>query len=299
MKQESLTPLKIRAPAKINLFLHILGRDNQNYHQLQSLITFASLEDSIEISSADKFCFSIKSNIGNVPEGDKNIVTRAANLLAKKLNQPLNLYIHLTKNIPIGAGLGGGSADAAATIKGLLSFWKKKLPPLELQDILVNLGADVPMCYYAKACIVEGIGEKITPIKIPSQIPALLIFPNKFCSTADIFNSYNSKYTPPINITDNLSNQSELYKFLKKQKNDLTSSASQKIPEITHVLQTLKNLNGCYIARMSGSGSACFGLFETQEQTKFAASVLEKEKPDWKIWPVLLGEENPYCWLRV
>lgn len=289
MKQSAPVPQTVFAPAKINLFLHIVGKKQDGYHLLQSLITFANFGDKIEITPADKFSFSTTGKTEHLSSNEDNLVVRAARSLAKELNIPLKLSIHLSKETPIGAGLGGGSADAAATIKGLLAYWNKEPSSQVIENILLELGADVPVCYQGGNCFVEKVGEIITPLSSLPKLPAVLVYPNEFCSTADIFENYNQPYSSPINLPDNFSNQNEFYDFLKQQKNDLTDSACQKIPAIKNILSALQEQEGCAIARMSGSGSACFSLFETTEQSKEAAKIIQKEKPDWWVWPVLLG----------
>ncbi len=289
MTQSSKISQTIFAPAKINLFLHIVGKREDNHHLLQSLVTFADFGDDIKITPAHNFSFSTSGKTENLSDNSDNLVVKAANLLAKELNKPLAVDIHLSKNTPIGAGLGGGSADAAATIKGLLTYWDKDLPNKTIENILLNLGADVPACYKSKPCLIEGIGEIITPLTYLPKIPAVLIYPNEFCSTADVFKNHTQSFSNSIKIPNKFSDQKGFYGFLRQQKNDLTEPACQKFSIIENALKIIQKQKGCQISRMSGSGSACFGLFETSQKSENAAKTIQKEKPDWWVWPALLG----------
>ena len=210
-------PVKIIAPAKINLFLHLISKREDGYHNLQSLVTFANFGDTITITPNNEFKFSFESTSENMPTNENNLVICAANLLADALHKDLNLAIHLTKNIPIGAGLGGGSSDAAATIKGLLRFWNEDINQEELDNILLDLGADVPACYYAQPCYFEGIGEIIKPVQSLPTLHAVIIHPNKHCSTKEIFEKYDSNFSNAMSLPENFNNSDSLIEFLKEQ----------------------------------------------------------------------------------
>lgn len=135
----------------------------------------------------------------------------------------------------------------------------------------------------------EGIGEIITPLTAPlPNIPALLIYPNQFCSTVDIFNSYDTPFSAPIKLPQSFADTNNLCAFLKEQRNDLTTAACQNTPVIKNVLESLQNQTGCQIARMSGSGSACFGIFQTENESKQAAEKIQKERPDWWVRPIII-----------
>lgn len=284
MSQSLSSKITTYAPAKINLFLHIIGKTKNNYHSVQSLIAFTDLVDTIEINQANTFAFTTDHEALT----ENNLVVQAAEKLARLLKRPLDLSIHLTKKIPVGAGLGGGSADAAATIKGLLHYWNKKIPADQLNTLLSSLGADVPACYQKHACYAQGFGEVITPLDLMPPCPAVLIYPNIFCSTAEIFKNYSADYSQKIDLPSGFATQKDLYTFLKTQQNDLTESACSLHPEISDALKIMSKQEGCDIARMSGSGSSCFGLFNTAEQSQKAAEKIQKEKPDWFIRPVTL-----------
>ena len=273
--------IKLIAPAKVNLFLHVLGKNENNYHNLQSLITFTDFGDEIIISPADEFKFLFDSTADNLPHDENNLVICAAKALAGALNKPLNCHIHLTKNIPIGAGLGGGSSDAAATVKGLLKFWNTQIDDKTLAPLLLNLGADVPCCYYNAPCYIEKTGEDITPIMNLPTLYGVLIYPNAHCSTQDIFEQYDSNYSSEITLPTSFENEDDLLTFLLSQKNDLTPAAIKNIPDIKDIITAIESQNGHLLSRMSGSGSACFGVFKTKEQSLQAVQNILSENKNW------------------
>ena len=278
--------ITLTAPAKINLFLSVIGKKGTDYHLLQSLVGFSAFGDTITITPADEFSFSFDSTSENIPTNDNNLVICAANLLSSALKKPLNLSIHLSKHIPIGAGLGGGSSDAATTIKGLLQFWQvTSMNQKNLDDILLSLGADVPACYYGQSCYFEGIGEIITPITKLPTLHTVLIYPNQHCSTQEVFQHYGSSFSAPIELPTTFSTHSDVIDFLKAKNNDLTHAAITNIPEIKEILNALAQENTCLINRMSGSGSACFGLFATKQQANDSAHKIKNQHPEWWVQP--------------
>ncbi len=285
---EASNIISLIAPAKVNLFLHVTGKREDGYHELQSLVAFANFGDKITITPAERFSFSFDSTSKNMPTDESNIIICAANLLAAELNKNLNCHIHLTKSIPIGAGLGGGSSDAAAVIEGLLKFWKADIGKDQLDKILIELGADVPVCFYKNPCYFEGVGEIITPIKALPSLPALLIYPNTHCSTQDIFKSYNVNFSKNINLPKNFDDEKTFLEFLRTQRNDLTNTALEKISDIKDILNALDSQENCLLSRMSGSGSACFGLFSSAKEAHNAALKIQEENSSWWVQAVTL-----------
>ena len=280
--------IKKFAPAKVNLFLHVTGKRDDGYHTLESLIGFADFGDRITIQPSDQFSFTIADS--DFPLRDKdNSIIKAVNLLSDKLGKPADLSITLEKNIPIGAGLGGGSSDAATTIHGLLKFWQETLPQDEIDEILLKIGADTSACYSLEPAYIKGIGEIIKPIHSLPQLPAILVYPNKFCSTADVFQSHEGVFSQEAEYPNDFADKKTLYEFLENQKNDLTDAAIQKIPDIQNILEVIKQQKGCSISRLTGSGSTCFGLFDTIEQSTKAAEQIQKEKPHWWVRPVIIS----------
>lgn len=279
---ESRAIKKYLAPAKINLSLAVTGKRSDGYHLLHSLTVFADFGDELTLKPADKFLFTQESE-WVLPIDDHHLVVKTATRLAKKLDQNPNCHLHLKKNIPMGAGLGGGSSDAAATVRALLEFWNiDDFKGVELNEFLLSLGADVPVCYHGKTCIFEGVGEVIKPAPALPPLYAVLVYPNKFCSTVDVFKKYQGNYSRPPAIQNNI------WDYLKALQNDLTDAAIENIPEIQEVLTTLNAQRNIISARMSGSGSCCFGVFETPTQSAQAAERIKTEHPEWRVKSAIL-----------
>lgn len=286
---DTTSSLKVTAPAKVNLFLHVVGKTDNGYHALQSLIAFADEGDIITITPSNEFKFSFDSTAEHLPTDENNLVICAAKLLASALDKDLNCHIHLTKNIPIGAGLGGGSSDAAAAIKGLLKFWDADINTETLNSILLSLGADVPSCYHATACYFENIGDVITPLKNFPALNALLIYPNQHSSTLDVFKQYEASFSTSIKLPVKFDCNDTLIDFLRSQKNDLEQAAISNIPAIQKLLNVLEGLDDCKLTRMTGSGSACFALFETAKQAHDAKHIIQEQFSDYWVKDVLLS----------
>lgn len=275
--------LILLAPAKVNLTLNVTGKRADGYHLLHSIIAFTSdFGDEITITPADKFKFTQSGVSRNLPSADKNLIVKTAQALAGQFNQSLLCHIHLNKIIPIGAGLGGGSSDAASVIKGLLKLWDITPAPSELHAFMLSIGADIPVCHHRKTCVMQGIGEGITPLDKIRAFHAVLVYPNEFCSTVDVFKNFDSAFTTP-------SKRGDLIEMIQNGQNDLTTPAIQKIPTIADILNCLSNEENCIFTRMSGSGSCCFGIFNTAENAKVAAINIKKEKPHWWVRSVTLG----------
>ncbi len=285
--EETQQNIRVFAPAKINLFLHITGRRNDGYHMLQSLIGFADVGDVISIEPAYDFAFSIEGLFAKHLENeniDENLVVKAAKGLARIVDRPLDFRISLMKNLPVCAGLGGGSADAAATIWGLQEYWRLNRDAPYLWSLLMDLGADVPVCLRCKPQIVEGIGEELKPAPLMPEIPVLLVNPLYFCHTRDVFDcNCNKVYREYIDIPAGFSSVFEMVAFLQNCENGLFDSAVSVLPEIKNVIAALEAQKDCLFAQMSGSGASCFGIFETINEAEKAAKIIAKNHPEWWV----------------
>lgn len=274
--------MKITAPAKLNLFLHITGRRLDGYHLLESLFVFTDFGDVISIESAATVSLSIEgpfaSTIASEPL-ENNLIYRAALLLKNNYAVTQGAHIVLTKHIPVGAGLGGGSSDAAAILKGLNTFWNLNLSVETLCEIGFSLGADVPACIVGKSAIISGIGEMIEPITLPhTPLFILLINPNYALSTQSVFREYkaiNTAFTASKKHSTVFTNPDALFDCLAKNHNDLEPAAIALFPEIQTLLETLQQQAGCKLARMSGSGSTCFALFQDLSLAKRAEQIMK------------------------
>jgi 4-diphosphocytidyl-2-C-methyl-D-erythritol kinase len=280
--------IEVLAPAKVNLFLHVTGRRSDNYHTLQSHIMFTNIGDLLTIESYDDYNLEIQGRFSKDLDSTDNLVTLAAHRFCKLINEKPNLKVTLEKIIPLGAGLGGGSSDAAAIIKGLIEFFNVDIASIELNRLLEGLGADIPACFYGQSCFVEGIGEKILPAATPS-LHAVLIYPNLHCDTESVFKNFNQNFSDKIQIEKNFSDTESLISFLKSQKNDLTESAISVFSDIKKCLTILEEEKNIQFARMTGSGSSCFGVVENLENAEIIARKIHNKNPDWWVCPVTLS----------
>lgn len=268
----SFPALSIDAPTKINLYLHVTGKRADGYHLLDSYTVFArNLSDQMTFSAADGFDMTVSGPYADsVPED--NLVTRAVDMIMP--HRP-HLRIHLEKNIPAGAGLGGGSSDAAATVKALEKIYDRSP---EIKDLL-KLGADVPACYHQKPCRFSGIGEIIEDAPPPPPCHALIIWPNCHSATKDVFiaNKNYSPQTPALPVC--FKDFGDFIAFLQTTQNDLEDAAISINPSIQGAKDMLHGQSGCALARMSGSGSAVFGLFEKQHHAHEVMLEIQKSVP--------------------
>jgi 4-diphosphocytidyl-2-C-methyl-D-erythritol kinase len=282
--------LRISAPAKLNLFLHITGRRDDHYHLLESLFVFTKLGDEIQIEPANTLSLNIvgpySTQLKNEPV-ENNLAFRAGLLLKSKYAIQNGAAITLTKNIPIGAGLGGGSSDAAAVLNGLNQLWHLNLSHETLSDMALSLGADVPACLLAKPTFVSGIGETMDDFSLPFSIPVLLVNPNIRLSTPSVFQAYQNAdlpFSPSIKSRSiSAHNWSTFLSMLKNNRNDLEQSAIELEPSIAVILNCLNQQPQCALARMSGSGSTCFALFSDPASAKAAMLTLQSRYPNFWI----------------
>ncbi|CVI56242.1 4-(cytidine 5'-diphospho)-2-C-methyl-D-erythritol kinase [Agrobacterium leguminum] len=271
------------APAKINLALHVTGQRADGYHLLETLVTFTEAGDTIHIRDADADSFSISGPFGNLlraGDGGDNLVTRARDLLRDALastGQPVPpVAIHLEKNLPVASGIGGGSADAAATLRGLLRHWRAGIAPDTLASTALTLGADVPMCLESRSLIARGIGEDIEPLTDLPELAMVLANPLKAVSTPEIFRRLQNKTNPPLPASATIG----WMDFLAQSRNDLQPPAQALLPEIGEIIGLLSQ-EGAALVRMSGSGATCFGIFHSLEAARKAETSLRKKRPGW------------------
>ncbi|MGH1375311.1 MAG: 4-(cytidine 5'-diphospho)-2-C-methyl-D-erythritol kinase [Alphaproteobacteria bacterium] len=295
-------PLKIFSPAKINLFLHITGKRSDGYHTLDSLVSFADIGDTIEIAPADSFSFQTNGPFAryfndkelNPYSHSDNLVVKAANAASQATSKPLNMSITLTKNLPLAAGLGGGSANAAATLWGLLEFWGMARNADYLLPLMTQLGADVPVCFHSSPSIMRGIGDILEPAPDMPEVPILLINPLISCSTKDIFLRRSGEFSENSTLPTSFSSIFDLTETLKRHSNDLYEPALNVIPDIENVIYALSMQKNCLLTRMSGSGASCFGIFETIEDARKAKTAIQEENSDWWVEEGFLNSIERY-----
>ena len=276
--------IAVAAPAKINLYLHLLGRRDDGYHLLDSLIVFLDLADTVSVSLADGLSLGLSGSCAPALEGTKdNLVLDAARALAEAGGCQAGAAIELTKRVPVAAGLGGGSADAAASLLALASLWRLDLPHARLADIALGLGADVAVCLDSRPAFVGGIGEELEPA--PELPPAwvLLVNPGKALATKDVFAAHGGGFTRPGRFTASFEDAGALANQLRPLGNDLTEAAAALAPGIGEVLEAIEATAGCLLARMSGSGATCFGLYDDEAGAAAGAGAIQGAHPDWRV----------------
>lgn len=274
--------IKLLAPAKINLTLHVTGQRSDGLHLLDSLIVFTKIGDILSFESANKTSLSVTGLEGlSIPAGQNNIILKTANLAGPGYQREISL----NKILPVSSGVGGGSADAAATLRDMAHLGYN-VPPKEI----FNLGADVPACLECLPLRVQGVGDtfKIIP-DWPKGGAIILVNPRITLSTSKVFNALLRKDNKPMETKiPSFKNIKSLADFISKNRNDLQNTSTKLEPEILKVLISIKKTEGCLIARMSGSGATCFGLFETLREANDASSQLKKDFPNWWITPSAL-----------
>lgn len=273
------------APAKINLALHVVGQREDGYHLLDSLVTFTRFGDRIALSPGDTDRFTLSGDFSGplAEEPGDNLVVRArdrlrAAVIAAGASAP-PVHIHLEKNLPLASGIGGGSADAAATLRGLSRLWRAALPDGALTAIAIGLGADVPMCLASRPLVARGIGEALTPARIPS-LDLVLANPLLGVSTPAVFGALASKRNAPLALPAPLPGHNGWPALLSSLRNDLEAPARQTCPVIGTVSEALAQ-SGARFVRMSGAGATCFGLYTSSQAAEAAAETLAQSHPAW------------------
>ena len=271
--------------AKINLTLHVTGRRDDGYHEIDSLIAFAAIGDGLEIAPGPQIALEAVGPFApalRAPDFD-NLVVAAARALAARYGVESGARLRLDKQLPVAAGLGGGSADAAAALDGLVDLWGLDAPAAELYALAASLGADVPVCLVGRPSFVAGIGERIVPA--PAQPPAWLVLANPGVplSTAAVFAAHQGGFSAPARWREPISELRAWVARLAACRNDLEAPALAQVPEVRELLATLRDTAGCMLARMSGSGATCFGLYAMEAAATAAARRIAATRPGWWV----------------
>ncbi len=275
----------MKAFCKINLFLHITGKRDDGYHSLESLFYFPNIYDEIEITEGEESLF-IMGKFAHKLQGDaeNNIIFKAYKLLQQKFPEKVpELSFLLVKNLPVASGIGGGSANAALVLRELNKRYHLGLSTIDLFKLGVKLGADVPVCILSEPCFAQGIGEVITPVPNFPKIHLVLANPNVEVSTAEIFKMGFSEFSAPVKNNFEFSRTQSLIDFLDGTHNDLEKNALQLCPSIHDVLADIGSQEGNLLARMSGSGATCFGIFETKDKALQAKQNIISKNPNWWV----------------
>jgi 4-diphosphocytidyl-2-C-methyl-D-erythritol kinase len=285
---------RVFAPAKINLFLHIGDRRVDGYHELESLVAFADVGDDLSLENAGKLSLTVDGPFGAqlAGEGD-NIVLRAARGAAMLAGHGLPRRITLTKNLPVASGIGGGSADAAATLRAFLLEWQQEEFKLsDFVELAKTLGADVPVCFFGHSAWMYGIGDGIERVDLP-ELHAVLVNPGVPVATRDVFAKLAERSgVDKLHWPDRFGSAALVLEFLKTVGNDLEAPARTVAPVIGDVLAALRTAQGVQLARMSGSGATCFGLFADATAAQSAAAQIAQDHPGWWVKPTIMSKAD-------
>ena len=288
--------LKIPAYAKINWSLDILGQRGDGYHLMSMIMQQVTLCDHVEIRPADTLSLTLRiPGIGNLPLGEDNLMMRAARLLAGRTGVRAGAAMFLTKYIPIQAGLGGGSADAAAVLHGLNALWNTRLDPETLERLGLELGADVPFCLRGGLCRVEGIGEKVTslPERLQRRWPLILMQPCEGLSTGAVFRAWHAADAPVPVDTEGLLNAMEAGDpaLLPRTPGNALEPVSRSMrPEIEKAVGLLFD-RGAVCAQMSGSGPSVYGVFRDEKERNRALAAIRLTYPNASACETLGSKE--------
>ena len=271
-----------QAHAKVNLALHSVGRRPDGYHELDAVVAFAGVADVLTMAPAADVSLDIAGPFAeDLPRDDGNCVLAAWHLLDKFSRQTgraiAPAHFHLEKNLPVAAGIGGGSADAAAALRGLVRLFELAISAPDLQRLALQLGADVPVCLAQKTSRMRGVGEILEPLAVTLPAGVVLVNPRLPTLTSKVFAAlaldHGQSFGSAIGDLG----------LVKDWRNDLTAPALTLAPEIATVIKSLESRTEIVCARMSGSGATCFGLTETLAQAQAAAKKISQEHPGWWV----------------
>jgi 4-diphosphocytidyl-2-C-methyl-D-erythritol kinase len=280
-------PVRERARAKVNLTLHVIGKRPDGYHELQSAVAFADVSDEVFFDPSSPEAMRLDGPFASAIDGE-NLMLKAKSAVSAWLGVEIPGGFTLRKNIPVAAGLGGGSSDAAAAIRALLQAYNAPAEAAAgLAAQAAKIGADVPVCLHHGAAWMRGLGERVTPIRSFPCLPALLVNPRIPLSTRDVFKALNAAPCPPeganeaVPIAAEWRGPEEAAAALLEGRNDLEPPAIALEPAVAQVLEALRALDGCLLARLSGSGPTCFALFPSLDAAKAAEMRLGESKLGW------------------
>ncbi|MDR3518033.1 MAG: 4-(cytidine 5'-diphospho)-2-C-methyl-D-erythritol kinase [Azospirillaceae bacterium] len=280
------------APAKINLYLHVLGVRPDGYHDLDSLVAFARVCDTVAVTVAEQPALTIDGPFGaplaaEPPTG--NLVWRALHALAEAVGRAPAVAIRLTKELPLASGIGGGSSDAAACLRALTRLWRLDPHDRRLRDVAAGLGADVPVCLAGVSAYFGGIGDQVEAAPALPSCPVVVVNPGVPLSTPAVFKARRGPFSAAARLIEIPYDVVALATLLEQRRNDLADAARGLDPAIDPVLDSLDAAPGCLLARLSGSGATCFGLFRDADDAGRAAARIHAEHPAWWVRATRLG----------
>jgi 4-diphosphocytidyl-2-C-methyl-D-erythritol kinase len=277
--------LTLAAPAKLNLYLHVTGKREDGYHLLDSLVVFADVYDVLTIEPAPALTLNadgpFAAAMGDDPAA--NLVVRAATGLGQASGHSPDIALHLTKNLPVASGIGGGSADAAACLRGLAEYWRIDPQSSVLREVAAALGSDIPACLDGRACFMGGIGADISPAPALPAAGLLLVNPGVPLSTPTVYRTRRGGFSPAMRFDAPPVDARALAALLAGRANDLAPAAVVLVPEIATVIELIGGAESCLLARMSGSGATCFGLFADASAASAAGDAIRRAQPGWWV----------------
>jgi 4-diphosphocytidyl-2-C-methyl-D-erythritol kinase len=276
--------LEETAPAKVNLFLHVVGRRPDGYHLLDSLAVFPGVGDTLHAAPADSFSLALEGPFGGALQEavSDNLVLRAARGLAELTGVRTGAYLTLAKTLPVASGIGGGSADAAAALRLLGRLWGVAPAAEALRALALRLGADVPVCLAGRPARMGGVGEVLSPAPDLPAFGVVLVNAGVAVSTPEVFRARSGRFSAPAALPSGWPNAVVMARDLAALGNDLEPPAMALCPVIGEVLTALRTTQDCLLARMSGSGATCFGVFADAAGATAAAEVVRR--PAWWVW---------------
>jgi 4-diphosphocytidyl-2-C-methyl-D-erythritol kinase len=271
------------APAKVNLYLHVTGRRDDGYHLLDSLVVFPEIGDALSAEPAETLSLLVTGPFAaKLAAGPDNLVLRAARSLAAEAGVMTGAHLTLAKHLPVASGIGGGSADAAATLRLLCRLWRLSPDPAVLARLATGLGADVPVCLAGHTARMAGIGEHLERTPVLPACGIVLVNPGIAVATADVFRARLGAWSEPAVLPAGWDDMAVMAADLRQLRNDLEPAATALHPMIGVVLDELTAMPGCKLARMSGSGATCFGLYANAASAREALGQIRR--PGWWCW---------------
>jgi 4-diphosphocytidyl-2-C-methyl-D-erythritol kinase len=260
------------SPAKVNLLLKVVSKRPDGYHNLVSIVDLVSLYDRLTIRAVPDGRVVVRDKAGILPTGPENTVHRAIMLLKDQYERTSGVEVLIEKHIPMGAGLGGGSSDAATVMKALVRLWDLPVAPHDLMDLGSRIGADVPLFIFGAPCVIQGIGERVSPLRLP-PLWYVIVYPNVAISTKDVYNGLRNLLTKgekEVRFSEDFSTPLDVANVLE---NDLEEVALLKCPEIKTIKERLRKA-GAVGSLMSGSGSAVFGIFRDEKEAREGSAIV-------------------------
>ncbi len=276
-------PFTEAAPAKVNLFLHVVGRRADGYHLLDSLAVFPRIGDTLRATPADELVLALEGPFGGALQAESdNLVLRAARGLAELAAVRAGARLTLVKTLPVASGIGGGSADAAAALRLLARLWGISPAQEALHALALRLGADVPVCLPSRPARMGGVGEALSPAPALPVFGMALVNPGVAVATPEVFRARTGGFSPLAGLPGGWPDAAAMARDLAGLGNDLQPPAVALRPVIGEVLAALRATPGCLLARMSGSGATCFGVYA--DAAAAAAAADSVHRPGWWAW---------------